>query len=78
MKRVVFKKHVDTEKESGMLETLVIQLPSIFTGGTLAVEFGKEVKKMIKGDGSGGGFYGIAFYVDCEHELLPVESGWRL
>jgi hypothetical protein len=32
-----FKKHRDTEKEKGMFGTLIIQLPSIYTGGELMV-----------------------------------------
>ena len=32
-----FKKHRDTEKEKGMFATLIVQLPSVYTGGQLVV-----------------------------------------
>ena len=37
-----FKKHRDTEKEPGMFGTLIVQLPSKFTGGALAIEHSGE------------------------------------
>ncbi len=30
------------------------------------------------GDGSNAYFYSVAFYVDCKHELRPVDNGKRL
>jgi hypothetical protein len=39
-----FTPHKDTEKEEGMFGTLVIQLPSYFTGGDLSVWHNGEVK----------------------------------
>jgi len=93
-----FKPHRDTEKEDGMFGTLVIQLPSKYSGGELLVkhadksqsfEFGtilekkkgKGTKKAKAGDtgSSATDFttYFAALYCDCEHEILPVTSGYR-
>lgn len=75
-----FKTHRDTEKAQGMFATLVIQLPSIFEGGPFIVShIGKS--KTFKHDCSQSApykCYYVAHYADCEHELLPLESGYRL
>ena len=49
-----FKPHRDTEKASGMFGTLIVQLPSVFSGGDLVVRHaGKEVVvKMSQEDSS--------------------------
>ena len=73
-----FKKHKDTEKEKGMFGTLIIQLPSTFTGGALVIEHAGEKKTFDFSSKSREGIFATAFYADCEHELLPVESGWRI
>ncbi len=73
-----FKKHRDTEKEPGMFGTLIIQLPSKFSGGALVIEHAGEMKTLDFSAKSAEGFFASAFYADCEHELLPIESGWRL
>ncbi|CAM9837120.1 unnamed protein product, partial [Heterosigma akashiwo] len=73
-----FKKHRDTEKELGMFGTLIIQLPSKFTGGALVIEHAGETRTLDFSTNSSEAFHATAFYADCEHELLPVQSGWRL
>jgi hypothetical protein len=75
-----FKKHRDTEKAAGMFATLVVQLPSRNSGGAFVVSHGGETKKFTLGSG-GAASYGCHFvthYADCEHEIQPVESGYRL
>ena len=72
------KKHHHTEKESGMFGTLIIQLPSNFTGGAIHIEHAGEKKTFDFSSNSSEGLYATAFYADCEHELLPIQSGWRL
>lgn len=77
-----FKPHRDSEKEDGMFGTLVIQLPSKYTGGKLVVRHNNRTENV---DFSTSGkrenyfstFY-TAFYCDCEHEVLPVKSGYRM
>ncbi|GHP04084.1 hypothetical protein PPROV_000283800 [Pycnococcus provasolii] len=75
-----FKRHKDTEKADGMFGTLVIQLPSTFTGGTFEVNHaGKEkVYTMGAGDEAAYGCHFVAHYADCDHEIKPVETGYRL
>jgi predicted 2-oxoglutarate/Fe(II)-dependent dioxygenase YbiX len=73
-----FVAHRDTEKEAGMFGTLIIQLPSKFTGGALTVSHQGETKTSVQeSDGETGAKY-IAFYSDCEHQLHPVKSGVRV
>lgn len=73
-----FVTHRDTERESGMFGSLVVQLPSVFTGGELLVRHaGKEQKFDFSKDGDVE-FHAVAFYADCEHELKKIQSGYRL
>lgn len=78
-----FKKHVDTEKDVGMFGTLIIQLPSIYTGGELIVH-GKTCRKVYdfsQTSTNGKSAYSVyyaAHYADLEHELLEVKSGYRM
>ena len=74
-----FLKHKDSEKEKGMFGTLVIGLPSRHTGGELVVSFEGEEQTISFEEGSGN--YKIdytAFYADCDHEVKPVTSGYRV
>ena len=73
-----FVGHRDTEKAKGMFATLVIVLPSIFSGGDLIVRHKEREKRFaLQGsDPSEAAF--AAFYADCVHEVSPVTSGCRL
>jgi predicted 2-oxoglutarate/Fe(II)-dependent dioxygenase YbiX len=73
-----FVEHRDTEKAAGMFATLVLILPSLYTGGELLVRHnGREVRLGLAGaDPEDAAF--VAFYADCVHEVLPVTSGARL
>jgi predicted 2-oxoglutarate/Fe(II)-dependent dioxygenase YbiX len=73
-----FVDHRDTEKAPGMFATLVIVLPSVFTGGELLVRHrDREVRlDLCCSDPSEVSF--AAFYADCVHEILPITSGCRL
>jgi len=73
-----FKAHQDSEKADGMLATLVILLPSEFTGGELVVDQHGD-RRMIEfsGDTSKNLSF-VAFYADCYHEVKEVKSGYRL
>lgn len=73
-----FINHRDTEKTNGMFATLIISLPSNYTGGELRVEHaGESVSIDLQNDDPSLLSY-AAFYADCVHEVLPVTSGCRL
>ena len=74
-----FLPHKDSEKEKGMFGTLVISLPSKHTGGELVVSF--EGVKEVADFAEDSGDYKInyaAFYADCDHEIKPLTSGYRI
>ena len=73
-----FDSHTDTEKELGMFGSLVVQLPAEHTGGDLVVEHGKEKKTVQFSVDSDERMTWAAFYADCKHTLMSVESGLRL
>jgi hypothetical protein len=74
-----FKTHKDSEKEPGMFGTLVIGLPSSYTGGELRVRFEEQEATFAFAEASTKGKTPYAaFYSDCDHELLPVTSGYRV
>lgn len=77
-----FKSHRDSEKEDGMFGTLVIQLPSRYEGGELVVRHNGKTESIdfsTKADPQNEFFvYYTAFYCDCEHEIMPVTSGYRV
>ena len=75
-----FKSHVDTPRSSEMFGSLVVCLPTQFTGGELVTRHkGKEIRfdwsstpqsPMKKVSWA-------AFFSDVEHEVLPVTDGHR-
>lgn len=73
-----FVDHRDTEKAPGMFATLVIVLPSLYTGGELLVRHRDREARLdlCCSDPSEVSF--AAFYADCVHEILPITSGCRL
>uniref|UniRef100_H3GL27 Fe2OG dioxygenase domain-containing protein n=1 Tax=Phytophthora ramorum TaxID=164328 RepID=H3GL27_PHYRM len=77
-----FVKHQDTEKEDGMVATLVVQLPSLHEGGDLVVyRGGKEVQRHDFGKKDGTAAYLPQYavhYADAEHGLEKVTKGYRL
>jgi len=73
-----FVGHRDTEKAPGMFATLVVVLPSTFTGGELLVRHrGREARLSLRCDEPAEAAF-AAFYADCVHEVLPVTEGCRL
>ncbi len=74
-----FVSHKDSEKEAGMFGTLIVGLPATHTGGELYVRFdGKtEVIDFAQPTRDYKIPY-VAFYADCEHEIKPVASGYRV
>jgi hypothetical protein len=74
-----FLPHRDGEKLDGMVATLVVALPSPHTGGELIVTHeGRRHELALSGAASGHELSYAAFYADCEHEVRPVQSGYRL
>jgi hypothetical protein len=70
-----FLAHQDTEKDDSMVGTLVVTLPSSYTGGELMVEHDGERTAY---RGSRTALSLAAFYADCRHEVLRVTSGYRI
>ena len=77
-----FKKHRDEKKEKDMFGTLIIQLPSNYTGGELIVCGNRGAQyKYDFGQANGKSGYSVqyvAYYSDLEHEIEEVKSGYRL
>lgn len=74
-----FLPHRDTEKEKGMFGTMVIDLPAPYSGGELLVSFEGITETLSFAKNAGN--YQLscaAFYADCEHEVCPVTSGYRV
>lgn len=73
-----FVSHRDTEKAPGMFATLIIVLPSLYTGGELRVRHrDREVQLDLRSPEPSEVAF-AAFYADCVHEVLPITSGCRL
>jgi hypothetical protein len=70
-----FLAHQDSEKDDSMIGTLVVTLPSSYTGGELMVGHNEEWKAY---RGSKTALSLVAFYADCRHEVLKVQSGYRI
>ena len=72
-----FKAHVDTPQSKEMFGSLVVCLPSQFTGGALVTRHqGRQVT--FDWSSSSPATQWAAFYSDVEHEVLPVTSGHRI
>lgn len=70
-----FLRHQDTEKTDEMIGTLVVTLPSAYAGGELMIGKGEDWKAY---RGSRDSLSLVAFYADCQHEVLKVRSGYRI
>jgi len=73
-----FVGHRDTEKTPGMFATLVIVLPSKYTGGELQVRHREREVCLDLSCPDAAEVAFAAFYADCVHEVRPVTSGCRL
>ncbi|GAB4813872.1 hypothetical protein N2152v2_000918 [Parachlorella kessleri] len=73
-----FVPHRDTEKVEGMFGTMDILLPCAFEGGELVVRHGGKTKCFDVAPDAAYHICYSAFYTDCEHEVKPVKSGYRL
>jgi len=73
-----FVSHRDTEKAAGMFATLVIVLPSRYTGGELIVRHQGQEACFDLGSEDPSEIVFAAFYADCLHEVQAITSGCRL
>ena len=74
-----FLTHQDTEKEEGMVATLIIALPSAHKGGTLTIQHhGESIAIDFSQKKNLYHFQSALFYADCHHEIAPVTEGYRL
>jgi hypothetical protein len=69
---------VDTPRGQGMFGSLVVCLPQQHTGGELLVRHKGEEQRFGFAAASSNTVQWAAFYSDCEHEILPVQSGYRI
>ena len=70
-----FVSHQDSEKGDDMIGTLVVILPSAFTGGAMVIEHHDE---QVSFRAASGKLTFIAFYADCHHQVRPVTAGYRV
>lgn len=73
-----FVNHRDTEKAPRMFATLVIVLPSLYTGGELLIRHQDNEAQLNLSCSDFSEISYAAFYADCIHEVLPITSGCRL
>jgi Rps23 Pro-64 3,4-dihydroxylase Tpa1-like proline 4-hydroxylase len=74
-----FLSHKDSEKEKGMFGTLILGLPSRQTGGELLVRFDGKQESINFADATNNfKIPYVTFYADCEHEIKPITSGYRV
>ncbi|KAF8215560.1 hypothetical protein K438DRAFT_1455933, partial [Mycena galopus ATCC 62051] len=73
-----FSPHQDTEKEPGMFATIIVILPSEYSGGEVRVTHGTKKSTFDTAVSSAVGFTLLAWYTDVKHEVKPITSGFRL
>lgn len=73
-----FQTHQDSEKLEGMVATLVLVLPCEHSGGALVIEHQGTQKRFSTTQPKQDKITAFAFYADCQHEIKPVTSGYRV
>ncbi len=74
-----FRAHRDSEKQDGMVASLIVVLPNPFEGGCLAVRHSGSKRQFdFKEAAAGQASCFAAFYADCEHQVEPVSHGIRM
>ena len=73
-----FLEHRDTEKSPGMFGTLIVALPSLHAGGELVIRHHRREARLDLRCADVSEVAWAAFYADCVHEVLPIDSGCRL
>jgi hypothetical protein len=73
-----FKRHKDSEKETGMVGTMVVCLPSQHQGGEVLLSFKSEERNFATGPASEWEMTTLAWYSDVTHEIAKLTDGYRL
>ncbi|KPM41799.1 hypothetical protein AK830_g4682 [Neonectria ditissima] len=73
-----FKPHKDSQKEPGMVGTLVVCLPSEHEGGDVQLSFKGEKRSYATGPASRFDLTALAWFGDVLHEVKKLTSGYRL
>ncbi|RAK82179.1 2OG-Fe(II) oxygenase [Aspergillus fijiensis CBS 313.89] len=73
-----FATHVDTPRSESQIGSLVVCLPSQFSGGRLTVRHGGQQSAFNWSESSQSAIQWAAFYSDCEHEIETITEGHRL
>ncbi|EJD55226.1 hypothetical protein AURDEDRAFT_140854, partial [Auricularia subglabra TFB-10046 SS5] len=73
-----FLPHVDTEKANNMFATIVVVLPSVFTGGDAHLSHAGRTAVLNSSEPSLSKTTVLAWYTDVMHEIKPITSGYRL
>ncbi|PYH85821.1 hypothetical protein BO82DRAFT_326637 [Aspergillus uvarum CBS 121591] len=73
-----FATHVDTPRSESQIGSLVVCLPSGFSGGRLTVRHGGQQSAFDWSEASQFAIQWAAFYSDCEHEIETITEGHRL
>ncbi len=61
-----------------MFGTLIVALPSLHTGGELVIRHREREARLDLRCADVSEVAWTAFYADCVHEVLPIDSGCRL
>nr|GAT51563.1 predicted protein [Mycena chlorophos] len=72
-----FLPHVDTEKANGMFASIIIVLPSEFTGGDVHTSHSGVHSTFNSSKGSLTQTTVLAWYTDVKHEVKPITGGYR-
>ncbi|OCH94338.1 hypothetical protein OBBRIDRAFT_801332 [Obba rivulosa] len=67
-----------SEKADGMFATMVVVLPSLFTGGAVRVSHGSVSETYDSAQSSRTSTSVLAWYTDVKHEVQTITSGYRL
>ncbi|KAK7403543.1 hypothetical protein QQX98_010678 [Neonectria punicea] len=73
-----FKPHKDSQKEPGMIGTLVVCLPSEHQGGDVRLSFRRQKRGYATGPASKFDLTALAWFGDVSHEVEELTSGYRL
>lgn len=73
-----FTRHKDSEKEPGMVGTLVICLPTPHEGGEVHLSFRSEKRTFATSPTSAWDMTALAWFSDVTHEIAKVTKGYRL
>ncbi|KDQ15310.1 hypothetical protein BOTBODRAFT_109006 [Botryobasidium botryosum FD-172 SS1] len=73
-----FLPHQDTEKVDGMFATMIVILPSAYTGGAAHLSHADLSTTIDCSADSLSSTSVMAWYTDVTHEIKPVTSGYRL